>query len=134
MLISAQKTTRNDNAPSQGCAIGKTNSFQQVQLCYPDQTTVKGRVLVSLPHGVRLTSNDGLTKFSSSRLAHHIYILRGLGWAVETVDRIVSTRDAGRPATIGVYFLSDDAIAVAGERGQKYAAKCARINVERRAV
>ena len=49
-------------------------------------------------------------------------------------DVVAAELKAGRPATIGVYFLTPESIADAGERGQKYAAECARIEAERRAA
>ena len=49
-------------------------------------------------------------------------------------EETVTTSDAGRPAMIGTYFLTPEAIAEAGERGQRYAAECARVEAERRAA
>lgn len=101
---------------------------------YPDSATVKGRVLGALLHGERLTHLDCWLRFGSARLSHHIYMLRGIGWQVEMVEQTVTTRDAGRAATIGVYFLNQETIAAADEPGCKYAEECAQVEMERRAA
>lgn len=106
-------------------------------LDFPDPETVKGRTLGALLRGDRLTSNDCLFRFGSARLSHHVYVLRGgksgCGWPIEIDEEVVETSDAHRKATIGVYYLSEQAIRAAGERGQNYAKECARIESERRA-
>jgi hypothetical protein len=113
-----------------GIAENTTPAF-----CYPDPHTVKGRVLGALLRREQQTHFDCWRRFGSARLSHHVYCLRrGLGWPVEMDERQVTTSDAGRPATIGVYYLDPDVIAEAGERGQEYAAECARIEAERRAA
>ena len=104
------------------------------QFSYPAPASVKGRVLGTLLRGERLTHWDCWRRFGSARLSHHIYCLRGLGCPVQMVEETVTTSDAGRPANIGVYFLDLETINSAGERGQKYAAECARVEVERRAA
>jgi hypothetical protein len=103
-------------------------------LVYPAPKTVKGRTLGALLRGKRLTHLDCWCRFGSARLSHHIYILRGIGWPVQMIEQSVTTSDAGRPATIGVYFLDPDAIAVAGEQGLRYAEECARVEVDRRSA
>jgi hypothetical protein len=101
---------------------------------YPDPATVKGRTLGALLRGERLTHLDCWQRFGSARLSHHIYCLRGTpGWSVLMVEQTVTTTDAGRPASIGVYYLDPEVIAAAGERGQRYAEECARVEAERRA-
>ncbi|MFZ3018789.1 MAG: hypothetical protein WA056_10070 [Gallionella sp.] len=100
---------------------------------YPDPSTVKGRVLGALLRGERLTHLDCWQRFGSARLSHHVYMLRG-DWPVEMIEQTVTTRDAGRAASIGVYFLSADAISAAGDAGHEYAEECARIEMERRAA
>lgn len=122
---------KNDNARGQAGEVGTAET--SAQFCYPRPQSVKGRVLGALLKRDRLTHLDCWHRFGSARLAHHIYVLRGLGWKVEMVEETVSTSDAGRAATIGVYFLTDEVIAKAGERGQQYAAECARIEADRRA-
>lgn len=101
---------------------------------YPPHSSVKGRVLGAHLRGERLTHWDCWRRFSSARLSHHEYVLRGIGWNISMVEETVTTNDAGRPATIGVYFLTPEIIAAAGEEGQRYAAECAKIEAERRAV
>ena len=142
---------RNDNPRGQAGTVGKTNNLQEAfsttdvlpvnlpgfvsgNAAYPSPKSVKGRVLGSLFRGEQLTHWDCWKRFGSARLSHHVYVLRGLGLPVQMIERTVSTSDAGRPATIGVYFLDAGAIAAAGERGQHYAAECARIEAERRAA
>ncbi len=121
------------------CAVGGQSEQAKTavaELCYPNPQTVKGRVLGALLRGCgeRLTHYDCWRRFGSARLSHHAYILRGSGWPVQMIEETVTTSDAGRPATIGVYFLTPELIADAGECGQKYAAECARIEAERRAA
>lgn len=101
---------------------------------YPDPATVKGRTLGALLRGERLTHLDCWKRFGSARLSHHIYMLRGIGWPVQMIEETVTTSDAGRPASIGVYFFTPETIAEASERGKGYAEDCARVEAERRAA
>ena len=101
---------------------------------YPSPETVHGRVLGALLRGEHLTHKDCWLRFGSSRLSHHIYVLRGTGWVIQMVEQTVTTSDAGRSATIGVYSLAQDVVTAAGEQGQHYAEDCARVEVERRAA
>lgn len=101
------------------------------QLPLPAPETVKGRCLGALLRGERITHLCCWTRFGSARLSHHAYILRGMGWPVEMIEQTVTTRDAGRPATIGVYFLDPKIIADTGQRGREYAAECASVEIER---
>jgi hypothetical protein len=101
---------------------------------HPNPKTVRGRVLGALLRGEHITHWDCWKRFGSARLSHHIYSLRADFWPVDMVEINVSTNDAGRAATIGLYSLHQDVIAAAGERGQRYAEECWRIEVERRAA
>ena len=101
---------------------------------FPSPHSVKGRVLGALLRGDRLTHLDCWRRFGSARLSHHIYVLRGIGWSVEMIEETVTTSDAGRAATIGIYLLRAEAISQAGEEGQRYATECARIEAERKAA
>lgn len=121
----------NEKATVGAVALGKTTA---AAFSYPDPSTVKGRVLGALLRGERLTHKDVWLRFGSARASHHIYCLRGLGWTVQMVEQTVTTSDAGRPATIGVYYFDHAVIEAAGERGQQYAEECARIVAERRAA
>jgi hypothetical protein len=125
-----------ENGAWQGAVGGQSVQAKTAvaELCYPSPQTVKGRVLGALLNGQSLTHLDCWRRFGSARLSHHSYILRGSGWPVQMIEETVTTSDAGRPATIGVYFLTPESIADAGQRGQKYAAECARIEAERRAA
>ena len=109
--------------------------FEQVKpLEYPDPHTVYGRVLGALLRGEQLTHLDCWVRFGSARASHHIYTLRKTGWLVKMDERQVNTSDGGRKATIGVYSLSADTIAQAGEYGQQYADQARRIELDRKAV
>ena len=121
----------NEKATVAAVALGETST---AAFSYPSPQTVKGRVLGSLLRGDRLTHKDVWLRFGSARLSHHIYILRGMGWPIQMVEHTVTTSDAGRPATIGVYYLEPAVIKAAGERGRRYAEECARIEAERRAA
>jgi hypothetical protein len=101
---------------------------------YPNPQTVRGRVLGALLRGEKLTHLDCWRRFGSSRLSGHIHPLRRRNWSIDMVEKDVTTSDAGRAATIGLYSLPQDVIAAAGERGQRYAEECWRIEVERRAA
>jgi hypothetical protein len=114
----------------------------QPGFCYPVPAFVKpsfpsieflpGRVLGKLLTGRRMTHKDSWLELGHARLADSIWKLRRLGWPVRMDEEVVPTSDAGRPATIGVYFLTSDVIDAAGEQGQRYAAECARVEAERR--
>lgn len=122
----------NANAPGQGGVRGTYDSSGS-QFSYPHPSSVKGRVLGALLRGGEsLTHLDCWRRFGSSRLSHHVFMLRNAGWPVEMVEKTVATSDGGRTASIGEYFLPADIIAASGERGQRYAAECERINAERR--
>lgn len=101
---------------------------------YPDPHTVYGRVLGALLRGEQLTHLDCWVRFGSARASHHIYTLRKTGWTVKMDERQVNTSDGGRKATIGVYSLSADTIAKAGEAGQSYADQARRIELDRKAA
>jgi len=101
---------------------------------YPEPPSVKGRVLGALLRGERLTHLDCWRRFGSSRLAHHVHMLRRHGWPVQMAEIMVRTSDAGRPATIGEYYLNANTIAEAGDAGQNYAFSCLRVELERRAA
>lgn len=101
---------------------------------YPAAEAVKGRVLGALLRGELLTHLDCWRRFGSSRLAHHVHVLRRAGWQVRMMETTVRTTDAGRSATIGEYFLDHSVIEQAGEAGQRFAAEAGRIEAERRAA
>lgn len=138
MITAARGSPPNESGALPGAVGGQSEQAQTAvaELCYPSPQTVKGRVLGALLRGggERLTHYDCWRRFGSARLSHHAYILRSSGWPVQMIEETVTTSDAGRPATIGVYFLTPESITDAGERGQKYAAECARIEAERRAA
>lgn len=112
--------------------VGENQSELQAGFYYPTPATVKGRTLGALLRGERLTHLDCWLRFGSARLSHHVYMLRAEGWPVLCENQTVTTSDAGRPALIGVYSLSADVIANAGDQGRQFAADTARIELERR--
>jgi hypothetical protein len=101
---------------------------------YPDPQYLPGRVLARLLQGRRYTHLDSWRELGHSRLADSIWKLRKAGWPVETVEQDVVTRDCGRSASIGIYYLAPETIANAGEAGQRYAAECICAEIERRAA
>ena len=125
-------TPRNDKTDGQ---VGfEVTAETTPRFSYPPTHSVKGRVLGALLRRERLTHLDCWRRFGSARLSHHIYVLRGIGWPVEMIEETVTTSDAGRPATIGIYFLMPLTIAQAGAGGQAYAEDAARVEAERRAA
>lgn len=136
------KTRANETAPvarggveTKNTAHGFCNAdTTSVKPVFPDMDFLPGRVLGILLTGRRYTSKDAWIELCHSRCSDSIWKLRRLGWPVQMVEEVVATGDAGRPASIGVYFLTPESIADAGEPGQKYAAECARIEAERRAA
>lgn len=111
--------TTNENAPGQGGDFAKT---ARLAFCYPKASTVKGRVLGDLLAGRQITHRDCWTEHGSSRLAHHILMLRQAGWDVQMTEVDASTSD-GRTARIGLYSLDASVIAAAGEAGSAYVAE-----------
>lgn len=111
-----------------------SNQTTPQALSYPSPHSVKGRILGAHLRGETLTGKDCWLRFGSSRLAHHEMMLRRAGWKIDMAWEDATTSDAGRVAQIGRYWLPADVIEAVGERGQKYAAECARIEVERRAA
>ena len=71
---------------------------------FPTERTVKAAVLADLLEGRSTTHRDCWLAHGSSRLAHHIPVLRDGGWPIETHRRFVSTSD-GRTADIAHYSL-----------------------------
>ena len=124
----------NDEARGQAGLVGDDERTQRPTFCFPSPSAVKGRVLGALLAGEIITHLDCWRRFGSARLAHHAYVLRGIGWPVQMEERTVTTSDGRRSAIIGNYFLPRETIAAAGERAQTFAAECARINAERRAA
>ncbi|MBK8760420.1 MAG: hypothetical protein IPM03_08285 [Sulfuritalea sp.] len=109
-----------ENGALQGAVGGQSEQAQTAvaELCYPSPATVKGAVLADLLRG-------------DNRASHHVLMLRRSGFPVVTDEIDVSTSD-GRIARIARYSLPAEAIAAAGERGQRFAQECARVEAERR--
>ena len=132
----------NENAPAAATveALGKSTdtatlfpALALVKPAFPDMNFLPGRVFGILLTGRRYTSKDAWIELCHSRLSDSVWKLRRLGWPVQMVEEVVATGDAGRPASIGIYYLDAETIAAAGERGEQYAAECARVEAERRA-
>ena len=101
---------------------------------YPSQSFLPGRVLARLLTGRRYTHNDAQRELGYSGLTDSVLKLRKAGWPVMMAVEAVSTSDNGGLAEIGIYYLTDETIARAGESGQRYAADCLRRESERRAA
>ena len=118
--------------------LGEPSPEHKSRFRYPSPETVHGRVLGALLRGEHHTHHDCWVRFGSARLSHHIYTLRGGkaggGWPIHTQEKVVTTTDAGRPATIGEYFLPPEAIAAEGDSGRDYAEECLRVELEHRAI
>lgn len=93
-----------------------------MSVTYPDQHHLPGRVLARLLTGRRYTHLESWRELGHARLADSVWKLRKAGWSVEMDEREITTSDHGRVAQIGVYFLSPNTIAEAGDIGQTYAA------------
>ena len=115
-------------------AILNVPPFDVNQLSIPSPDTVKGSVLGAMLRGERISHKECWWRFGSARFSHHIYMLRRARWPVQMIEQIVTTSDAGRAASIGIYFLDLKVIADAGQRGHNYAIDCAHTEIERRAL
>lgn len=101
---------------------------------FPKPYSVRGRVLGAHLRGESLTSLDAWRRFGGSRLAADVNVLRKSGWPIETEIVEVETKDAGRRSEVARYFLPSDAIAKAGEEGQRYAEAARQAEIIRRAM
>lgn len=97
---------------------------------YPSPGSVKGAVLADLLTGSSITHCDCWLSHGSSRLAHHILMLKRAGWTVETDEDHVSTSD-GRRVTIARYKLSRSAIQGASEEGRQFIETVRRLRATR---
>ena len=99
-----------------------TNDAPGVKFQFPDRNILPGRVLAILLTGRRYTHKDAWLELGHSRLADSVWKLRRLGWPVQMIEKTAPTSDCGRTACFGIYYLEPEAIAAAGERGQRYVA------------
>lgn len=111
---------KNDKA-RWGASSDVTANASVTAFSYPQRETVKGGVLADLLSGRTITHFDCWRDHGSSRLAHHIYVLKADGWPIHVVEKDVSTR-RGRRAQIAFYSFKSETIEAAGERGQRFAA------------
>lgn len=107
-----------DNAGRQPGEVGIANSNQQhevsatnqplVKLDIPTAGTVKRAVFDALRRGERLTSNDALFRFGTSRLAAIVHKLQGEGWTIDSEIIPVSTASK-RVAHVARYSMQEAA-------------------------
>jgi hypothetical protein len=89
---------------------------------YPAVGTLASRALALLLNGNRITHHDFLRHAGTYRLSGYIHELREAGWPVITIEREKPTSDRKRRvAKVGEYHLPHDAIAVAAEKGRRFA-------------
>lgn len=86
---------------------------------FPTERTVKAAVLVDLLCHRSITHRDCWLEHGSSRLAHHVLVLRDGGWPIETHRRLVPTSD-GRTADIAHYSLDLGLVSLDPEMIQEY--------------
>lgn len=120
MAVESAANDQNDKA-RWGAGSDVTANASATAFCYPPRETVKGGVLADLLSSRTLTHIDCWRDHGSSRLAHHIHVLRADGWPIQSIEREVKTRH-GRIAQIAFYSLKPEDIAAAGERGRRFAA------------
>ncbi len=108
------------NARRQPGEVGKADIRPAAAVSFPEVSTVKARVLADLLEGRGITHLDTWREHGSSRLAHHVYVLRRLGWTIQTDDITVSTSDANREATIARYRLPLELIKQAGTQARDF--------------
>lgn len=101
-------TSKNDLAPElrQQSEADKANTAPEFSR--PRPGSVKANVLNALLAGDRLTHKDCWIRFGSSRLAHHVLMLRKAGWPI-VCDEIKALTSDGRIASIGLYWLKQGA-------------------------
>lgn len=101
----------------------------------PNPESVRGRILGALLRGEALTQQDALRRFSNFRLAADIHVLKHHhGWEINKEWIVVLTKDAGRKSEVARYSMSSEAIADAGEEGQKFAALAYQAEIRRKAT
>lgn len=86
---------------------------------FPTERTVKAAVLADLLDRRSITHRDCWLEHGSSRLAHHVLVLRDAGWPIETHRRLVPTSD-GRTADIGTYTLDLGRVSLDPETIREY--------------
>lgn len=106
-MDSLSAVPKNDGTPGSGNCTGAAfdTDSKQREVSYPEINTVKAAVLADLLDGREITHKDTWREHGSSRLAHHVFMLRKLGWPIICKKRYVQTAD-GRCARIGFYSLA----------------------------
>ena len=87
---------------------------------FPSSIHLPGRVLVRLLQGRRYTHLDSWRELGHARLADSIWKLRKAGWPIEVIEESLVTSDAGRLASVGFYYLANEAISNAGQAGRDF--------------
>jgi hypothetical protein len=73
---------------------------------FPQHNKLPGRALARLARGQHLTHRGYQIETSTYRLAQYIFVLRGYGWPVQSVEKVCKTNDpTGRKATYAEYFF-----------------------------
>ncbi len=104
----------------------------QTTLVYPKHHSVRGRILGAMLRRERFTSGDALRRFGGSRLAADVDALEQSGWMFAHDNINVKTSDNGRVATVRRYWLTDQSITKAGDRGREYSELTREIELMRR--
>lgn len=112
---------KNDKA-RWGAGSEATANATATAFCYPPHETVKAAVLADLLSGRTLSHLDCWLDHGSSRLAHHIWVLKADGWPIDSVEKGVQTRK-GRSARVAFYALKPAAIREAGAAGARFVAE-----------
>lgn len=105
--MAPEKQNAPDGARSVDAAFAVSLPVQSTARELPRTGTARSDVLAALRHGQKLTSNDGLKMFGTSRLAAIIHVLRGMGWNVQTEMIDVATRRG--ESHVARYYLADEA-------------------------
>lgn len=123
----------NDNAPGQGCEVGKAEATNDTSFsgasayevkesaAYPGISTQPARLLAALLQGRRIHPLAGWQALGIYRLSDTVLQLRKLGWPVITGRLDVNNR-FGEPCHVALYSLPDAVIQSAGNRGKEHIA------------
>lgn len=96
-----------DTAKTNQTGVSTTDAVT-VKANIPTAGTVKRAVFDSLSRGERLTSNDALFRFGTSRLAAIVHRLQREGWSIEA-QIIEATTASGRVAHVARYEMKEAA-------------------------
>lgn len=77
---------------------------------FPSKNTLASEALYMMLGGKQISHPDFEGSTSSWRLAAHIFILKRLGWPVQTIEAIHCAVKKPKRRNISLYFLSPDVI------------------------